>query len=40
MICKYNFGETKVHLFIKWIGTHADYTKLCKEGEQYFISFY
>ena len=25
----------KVHLFIKWIGTHAEYTKLCNEGKQY-----
>lgn len=29
MICQYHFGIKKVHLFIKWIGTHAEYSKLC-----------
>lgn len=38
MICKYHFGETKVHLFVKWIGTHAEYTKLCNDGKQYRIN--
>lgn len=38
MICKYQFGETEVHLYIKWIGTHADYTKLCKNKEQYTVN--
>ena len=23
LICKYYFGNMKVHLFVKWIGTHA-----------------
>ncbi len=40
MICRYLFGITKVHLFIKWIGTHAEYTKLCNEGKQYKINAY
>lgn len=40
MICKYYFGEQKVHLFVKWIGTHAAYTKLCSKGEQYFIDIF
>jgi mRNA interferase HigB len=40
LICKYHFGETKIHLFIKWIGTHAEYSKLCKEGKQYDVSLY
>ncbi len=40
LICKYHFGNTKVHLFIKWIGTHAEYTKLCNEGKQYDIDVY
>ena len=40
MICKYHFGETKVHLFIKWIGTHAEYTKLCNDGKQYEINIF
>lgn len=37
MICKYHFGITKVHLYIKWIGTHAEYTKLCDKNEQYIV---
>ncbi len=40
MICKYHFGETKVHLFVKWIGTHAEYTKLCNDGKQYEINIF
>jgi mRNA interferase HigB len=40
LICKYHFGNEKVHLFIKWIGTHAEYTKLCNEGKQYEINVY
>ena len=39
-ICKYWFGETRVHLYVKWIGTHAEYTKLCKRGLQYSINDY
>lgn len=38
MICKYFFGDTKIHLFVKWIGSHAEYTKLCKEGKQYIVN--
>lgn len=30
----------RVHLFVKWIGTHAEYTKLCNDGKQYEISVY
>lgn len=40
LICKYHFGKTKVHLFIKWIGTHAEYSRLCSEGKQFNISSY
>jgi len=40
LICRYHFGETKIHLFVKWIGTHAEYTKLCNNGKQYEISNY
>ncbi|MGQ1786028.1 MULTISPECIES: type II toxin-antitoxin system HigB family toxin [unclassified Saccharicrinis] len=40
IICKYHFGNIKVHLFVKWIGTHAEYDKLCKEGRQYDINAY
>ena len=40
LICRYHFGISKVHLFVKWIGTHAEYTKLCNEGKQYDINAY
>jgi mRNA interferase HigB len=40
LICKYHFGNTRVHLFIKWIGTHAEYTKLCIAGKQYEIDIF
>jgi mRNA interferase HigB len=40
IICKYQFGDTMVHLFICWIGTHAEYTELCKAGKQYTIEEY
>jgi mRNA interferase HigB len=40
MICKYAFGEKMVHLFICWIGTHAEYDKLNKENKQYTICKY
>ena len=39
-ICDYSFGGEFVHLFIKWIGTHAEYTKLCDKVKQYTISIY
>jgi mRNA interferase HigB len=37
LICKYYFGKKQVHLFVCWIGTHADYTKICRENKQYTI---
>jgi mRNA interferase HigB len=40
MICKYWFGPSKVHLYIKWIGTHSAYTELCKKGGQYSVTDY
>ncbi|HYX07611.1 MAG TPA: type II toxin-antitoxin system HigB family toxin [Bacteroidales bacterium] len=40
MICKYYFGNARVHLFVKWIGTHAEYTKLCNSGRQYEINIF
>lgn len=40
MICKYAFGENEVHLFIFWIGTHAQYDALCGRKEQYTVSIY
>ncbi|HED37718.1 MAG TPA: type II toxin-antitoxin system HigB family toxin [Ignavibacteria bacterium] len=40
MICSYHFGKKRVHLFVKWIGTHSEYTKLCNEGKQYTVNVY
>jgi mRNA interferase HigB len=40
MICKYAFSVKQVHLFVCWIGTHADYDKLCMLNEQYTVSDY
>lgn len=40
MIGKYALGDNQVHLFICWIGTHAEYDKLCNAGEQYSVSNY
>lgn len=40
MICKYLYGRKRVHLFVCWIGTHAEYTKLCDAEEQYTVSVY
>jgi mRNA interferase HigB len=40
LICKYAFGEKRVHLFVCWIGTHAEYDRLCADNGQYFVSNY
>ena len=40
MICKYWFTDVRVHLYIKCIGTHAEYDKLCKENKQYTVNDY
>ena len=40
MICKYAFGDKQVHLFVCWIGTHAEYDKLCDSNKQYTVSIY
>lgn len=37
IICKYAFGDKQVHLFICWIGTHAEYDELCDNDEQYIV---
>lgn len=34
-ICKYRFGNTSVRLYVLWLGTHAEYTTLCNNGDQY-----
>jgi len=38
MICKYYFGKNKVHLFICWLGTHAEYDELCNKTLQFTIA--
>lgn len=40
LICKYYLGSVKIHLFVKWIGTHAEYSKLCGEEKQYEVNMY
>lgn len=40
MICKYAFGKQQVHLFVCWIGTHAEYTKVCASNKQYTVNQY
>lgn len=38
MICKYHFVISVVHLYIKWIGTHSEYSMLCKNHDQYTVN--
>lgn len=40
IICKYAFGKKTLHLFVCWLGTHAEYDKLCKSKEQFTVSHY
>jgi mRNA interferase HigB len=40
MIYKYAFGEKQVHLFICWLGTHAEYDELCADGNQFSVNDY
>lgn len=40
LICKYHFGIKKIHLSIKWIGTHAEYTKICNNNKQFTVNSY
>lgn len=40
MICKYGFGKNEVHLFICWIGSHAEYDKINKAHKQYTINLF
>jgi len=37
MICRYCFNDEHTYLYVKWIGTHLEYGKLCKSGKQYTI---
>lgn len=40
MICKYHFGISMVHLYVKWIGSHSEYNELCKNNSQYTVNKY
>ncbi len=40
LICKFFFGDEQVHLFICWIGKHAEYDLLCRSGKQYTVRDY
>ena len=40
LICRYYFGEKENHLYVKWTGTHAEYTQLCKKNDQYTVNAY
>jgi mRNA interferase HigB len=42
IICSYYFNEhiDTVTVFVKWIGTHAAYDRLCDQGKQYTVSKY
>jgi mRNA interferase HigB len=40
IIVKYVFGKKQMHLFICWIGSHAEYDKLCKHNHQYTINVF
>lgn len=40
LICKYVFGTRQIHLFVCWMGTHAEYDKLCASGAQYTVNEY
>lgn len=40
IICSYIIGRKNFHLYINWIGTHAEYDKICKLNQQYTINKY
>lgn len=40
IICSYFFGKKMVHLYVNWIGTHAEYSELCDDDLQYNIDKY
>ena len=40
LICKYKFGLKHVHLYVCWVGTHAEYDKICAMGYQYEINIF
>lgn len=40
LVCKYAFGLKEAHLFVCWIGTHAEYDKICSVSDQYDINIF
>ena len=40
MICKYWFGTNRIHLYVKWIGSHDAYDDLCNRNKQYTVNDY
>lgn len=42
IICSYYFNAeiNTATFFVKWIGTHAEYDKLCADGNQYAIDMF
>jgi mRNA interferase HigB len=40
LICKYHFSTNQVHLFVCWIGTHAEYDELCNNRKQFTVNAY
>jgi len=40
MIGEYLVGKKTFHLYICWIGTHAEYDKVCRSNRQYDIKVY
>lgn len=42
IICSYYFNEEidTATLFVKWVGTHEDYDKLCDDGRQYTVEMF
>jgi mRNA interferase HigB len=40
VICKYQITSKSFRLYVKWIGTHAAYTILCRQNKQYTIDLY
>ena len=40
LIASYSFGQHQVHLFVCWLGTHAEYDKSCAKNHQYTVTLY
>jgi mRNA interferase HigB len=38
MICKYHFGNERVHIYVCWIGSHKEYETLCLQNKQYDVN--